>query len=229
MVISLVSICKYPKKKTIWSPFFLNFYFQFVQKNSFSSAIADDEHEYWDKIQRKMIKPTEFYEENAEKRQYFYWVDLRGRLFLEDCLPKIISTSLKSNGFLNFFTSRIEMNTTSLHEDYPWMSRCGKELNFIKSADTPIVFSDWVEGGKKLVFGGDLSIPFHPSLLSFNLDKGRLYHDMVGGTKKNKSRYKGRCLLHPSIALQLSNDLSFSHNQVTLTLKGETIDIPTIK
>ena len=39
---------------------------------------------------------TEFYEREAEKRHYFYHIDLQGRLYLEDTTPKNIATSLKS-------------------------------------------------------------------------------------------------------------------------------------
>ena len=59
---------------------------------------ADDganEFEYIDEWQITQIKPEDFYEENSKKRNYFYWVDLHGRLYLENTVPKNIATSLK--------------------------------------------------------------------------------------------------------------------------------------
>lgn len=87
------------------------------------------------------IRSPAFYDEHAKKRQYFYHVDLLGRLFLEDAVPKNVTTCLKSEKFLNFFFSRLRANNTGLHEEYPLVSPCGREMNFIKAEDTGIVFT----------------------------------------------------------------------------------------
>ena len=109
--------------------------------------------------QLKYIKSLEFYEYYANeqlkqkfkgkiKRKYFYHIDLQGRLFLEDTIPKNIATSLKSPKFLNFFWRLIRHNPNycnqpitpnntlckdnNFHTDYPYISRCGNEMNYIK-------------------------------------------------------------------------------------------------
>lgn len=92
------------------------------------------------------------------RRCYFYNTDMQGRLFLEEIIPKNITSSLKDAKFLNMFYKRIQYNdiTTSDQErndendnpmmmiqrnEYPFISRCGNEINFIRpSSVSPIVF-----------------------------------------------------------------------------------------
>jgi hypothetical protein len=68
---------------------------------------------YPEEAQLLSIKPKEFYELHAAKREYFYFIDLQGRLFLEDMVPKSIATSLKSPKFLRFFFSQVRANDTN--------------------------------------------------------------------------------------------------------------------
>ncbi|KAG6976125.1 hypothetical protein JG688_00001695 [Phytophthora aleatoria] len=68
-----------------------------------------DEDKYLELKQLKDIKSEEFYDQQAHKRRYFYYIDLQGRLFLEDTRPKNIATSLKSAKFLRFFFSQLTM------------------------------------------------------------------------------------------------------------------------
>lgn len=43
--------------------------------------------------------------------------------------------------FLDFFFKRVEANTTGRHTaEFPYISRCGRELNFLRCDDTPLVF-----------------------------------------------------------------------------------------
>eukprot|EP01138_Halocafeteria_seosinensis_P010709 gb/GECG01010936.1/.p1 GENE.gb/GECG01010936.1/~~gb/GECG01010936.1/.p1 ORF type:complete len:331 (+),score=45.77 gb/GECG01010936.1/:1-993(+) len=151
-------------------------------------AEVDDEH-YEEVRQKQSIKPVDFYEYWAQQRRYFYYVDNQGRLFIEDVLPKNIATSLKSEKFLNFFWKQIRRNDQEEHQDYPYYSPCGKEKNYIKVADRPVVFHEIVDG--HLVYGGALTIPFSPYRL-YMTDTGRLYHcaedTSVGGIGLVKSQ-----------------------------------------
>jgi len=67
---------------------------------------------YIEKWHESTVKPSQFYEQHAKagKRQknYFYSVDLQGRVFLEETLPKNIATSIKSPQFLDFFYKRMK-------------------------------------------------------------------------------------------------------------------------
>ncbi|KAG6969386.1 hypothetical protein JG687_00003246 [Phytophthora cactorum] len=71
-----------------------------------------DEDKYLELKQLKDIKSEEFYDQQAHKRRYFYYIDLQGRLFLEDTRPKNIATSLKSAKFLRFFFSQTKHVTS---------------------------------------------------------------------------------------------------------------------
>jgi hypothetical protein len=144
--------------------------------------------EYDEELQAKSIRSQSFYDTEGVQRRYYYYVDLQGRLFLEDTLPKNIATSLKSEKMLDFFFKQIRPMRPS-HErlagvthsvaEYPWMSPCGKELNLIKAADTAVVFHDLhqcsSEGAWELHYGGSLRVPFGIDKLRMS-QSGRLYH-----------------------------------------------------
>ena len=73
------------------------------------------------------------------QRQYYYFVDTHGRLYLHDSKPRTIATCLKDNKFLDFFWKRLQPNTGQLvpSSSFPYVSPCGTELNFVQCADTP--------------------------------------------------------------------------------------------
>jgi hypothetical protein len=147
------------------------------------------------KLSLSLACSEEFYDEQNLHRRYFYYIDLQGRLFLENTRPKNIATSLKSAKFLRFFFSQVRPNRLPDSEqeqyesflEYPYRSPCGKEMNFIKCADRPLVFEDLrrqpeasvAPSGWEFVFGGgELTMPFRPDTLKISLSTGRLYHDV---------------------------------------------------
>lgn len=144
--------------------------------------------EYDEDRQARSIRDQAFYDSEGVARRYYYFVDLQGRLFLEDTLPKNIATSLKSERMLDLFFAQIRPIQLS-HErlagvahvaaEYPWMSPCGKELNLVKAADTAVVFVDLQQGDGggawELHYGGSLRVPFRPQDLRMSAS-GRLYH-----------------------------------------------------
>ena len=75
----------------------------------------------------------------APPRQYYYFVDTHGRLYLHDSKPRNIATCLKDNKFLDFFWKRLQPNSGQLvpTSSFPYVSPCGIELNFVQCADTP--------------------------------------------------------------------------------------------
>ena len=166
-------------------------------------------HNYIDTWYNQTIKDPSFYEifaSSPKHKCYFYTIDLQGRLYLEDTTPKNIATSLKDTRFLNFFFSRIRRVDASIDgnvvnkilsysenidndsmvdvitNDYPFVSPCGIELNFIRPADTPIVFHDLQRGN--LIFGGSLSQPYNPQHLAISKKTRRLYHELMNDGKK---------------------------------------------
>eukprot|EP00934_Nitzschia_sp_Nitz4_P001088 Nitzschia sp. Nitz4//scaffold401_size10831//1277//2211//NITZ4_009056-RA/size10831-snap-gene-0.21-mRNA-1//1//CDS//3329551063//1088//frame0 len=180
--------------------------------DSFSTEDTSGRH--IDKWFRTIVKTPEFYERHAESdiRRYFYNVDLQGRLFLEETLPKNIATSIKDDKFLNFFFSRVQhcrpkdeefLDSEGILQDYPYVSLCGKEINFIRPAATPIVFHSFTPDQQNLCYGGTLMKPFDSKQLFLSSKSGRLYHklgnDADAGDGDNDKKTKPRKT--PSFAL----------------------------
>ncbi|ETO19415.1 hypothetical protein RFI_17827, partial [Reticulomyxa filosa] len=159
-------------------------------------------------------------------REYFYWIDKDGKLFLEETKPKIFTTCLKDTRFLNFFSSISKVifclwqslsfffllhisllfwfylenmnilfidNKLSIHEEYPYISPCGKEMNFIKCDTSPIVFFDLIakeassDSGAEweLIYGGSLRVPFDPYALRVHGKNWKVYHPVPDNVQCN--------------------------------------------
>ena len=77
-------------------------------------------------------------------------------------MPKNIATSLKSDKFLDFFFRQLGYNTPRRRAgevafpEYPFLSPCGKEKNYVKCADVPLVFHTLSDG--KLVYAASLQV-----------------------------------------------------------------------
>ena len=106
-------------------------------------------------------------------RKYFYFVDGRGKLFLEETKVKNFATCYKDKPFLNRFFRNLQQNKTELHPEYPFVYTCMKELNFLKCEDKPIVFYELLDD--KLIYAGDLKLKIEPNNLFFDLKNHRLY------------------------------------------------------
>lgn len=111
--------------------------------------------------------------------------------------------------------------------DFPFVSPCGVEMNYIKSEELPIVYNKIVtkdeamnlkqfetvfkktattpnHNGYLLYAGDQLWVPFEPSRLSVNPETGRLYHpcaDHLGGV----------ALIASALASELSNRFKYLH------------------
>ncbi|XP_071278064.1 UPF0598 protein C8orf82 homolog [Agelaius tricolor] len=116
-------------------------------------------------------------------REYFYYVDHQGQLFLDDTKVKNFITCFKDVGFLSFFFRHLERNRCGRYQErFPFVSRCGRERNFLRCADVPVVFTQILPGpgGSSLLsYGGagpELTVPFQPGMLAVCPRNGRLYH-----------------------------------------------------
>lgn len=183
-----------------------------MQENTGNAGAINCRTEYEELKQIKSIKSAEFYETESKNRNYFYFIDLQGRLFLEDTVPKNIATSLKSEKFLNFFFRQLKHNKTEKFVDYPYFSPCGKESNYVKCADMPIVFSELLndekhDGKYKLTWGHSLSIPFQPHKLRLSKETGRLYHPFP---TKNINKFGNNMygLLKSHLTISISNRIN---------------------
>ncbi len=142
------------------------------------------------------------------ERYYFYYVDFDGNLYHDNT----ILTDIK---FLNFFFKQIDYNRTGYFENYPYISPCGKEMNFIACPDTPIVFKKIEK--EKLFYSGDLFIEFNPKFLYYVETSSQLYYPL-----NNKNLY-GR--IGKYVLNELSNFIVAIDNQYYY--KG--IPIPQLK
>ncbi|XP_038147497.1 UPF0598 protein C8orf82 homolog [Cyprinodon tularosa] len=117
-------------------------------------------------------------------REYFYYIDHQGQLFLDDTKVKNFVTCFKDKKFLVFFFSRLQMNRSGRYrEDFPFLSLCGRERNFLRCDDRPVVFTHLLQdaaGDQELLSycGGaeKLSVPFQPEALFMHPVSGRVYH-----------------------------------------------------
>ncbi|KAK3270212.1 hypothetical protein CYMTET_21379, partial [Cymbomonas tetramitiformis] len=124
--------------------------------------------------------------EKLTSREYFYHIDLHGRLYLEEVQPKNIATCLKDLRFLDFFFRQLRSSKGFPHSEiYPFVSPCGRELNFITADDTPLVYhtlsqiqanESSVSTDTQLIYGGSLSERFFPGAVRMCGETGRLYH-----------------------------------------------------
>ena len=108
------------------------------------------------------IKPPSFYAAECgagpPRRRYFYYVDLQGRLFLEDTVPKNIATSLKSDKFLDFFWRQLRPNDAAAAAvDARDAARARKRQPKCGSGDntTTAVLGDWTPAPR------DPTVPLH--------------------------------------------------------------------
>nr|XP_034957751.1 UPF0598 protein C8orf82-like [Zootoca vivipara] len=99
--------------------------------------------------------------------------------------------------FLVFFFKRLKLNQSGRYEAaFPYLSPCGREQNFVRCDDRPIVFTHLLQGasGEELLSycgGADkLAVPFQPEKLLMLPENGRLYHpgpEKAGGVGLVKS------------------------------------------
>eukprot|EP00112_Aurelia_sp_Birch-Aquarium-sp1_P023806 Seg724.12 transcript_id=Seg724.12/GoldUCD/mRNA.D3Y31 product="UPF0598 protein C8orf82" protein_id=Seg724.12/GoldUCD/D3Y31 len=147
-------------------------------------------------------------------REYFYYIDHQGQLFLDDTKVKNFITCFKEKQFLAFFFRRLKLNKTGVYEnDFPYISPCGKELNYIRCEDRPIVFSHIIQEDESLPhnaswqltyngIGPKLKFDFQPEKLCMLPLSGRIYHpapDKVGGIGLVKS----------SLAIEISRNFLY--------------------
>ncbi|XP_011310635.1 UPF0598 protein CG30010 [Fopius arisanus] len=149
-------------------------------------------------------------------REYFYYVDHQGMLFLDDARMKNFTSCFKEKKFLAFFFRRLKRNDTDRYtEDFPYLSLCGRERNFVRCDDLPIVFTHVLQTPENLnlfsyAHAGDLLVvPFQPDKIFMSTNSGRVYHPAPETTG-------GIGLVRSKLAIEFSNSFEF--------LKGEESD-----
>lgn len=126
---------------------------------------------------------------------------------------KNFTSCFKEKKFLKFFFNRLRENDTQRYRMFPYMSLCGRERNYVRCNDTPIVFTEHIRKSEcretdSLCYahgGADLSVEFQPSKLYMHPESGRVYHPAwpkVGGIG----------LLCSKLAIELSKHFVFLDN-----------------
>ncbi|XP_029634798.1 UPF0598 protein CG30010 [Octopus sinensis] len=146
-------------------------------------------------------------------REYFYYIDHQGQLFLHDARIKNFTSCFKEKRFIEFFFKRLRLNKTQRYPDFPYISLCGRERNFISCDDKPIVYLELVKDSATtdyLYYGGykaDLKVPFEPTELCMLPSNGRVYYP-------TKDLYGGIGLIKSKIAIELSQYFVFENGEL---------------
>ncbi|XP_036333565.1 UPF0598 protein CG30010 [Rhagoletis pomonella] len=166
-------------------------------------------------IRRSSIRAMSYVqgqEPEPKIREYFYFIDHEGMLFLDDAKMKNFTSCFKEKKFLKFFFSRIKLNDTNRYRgDFPYLSLCGRERNFIRCDDTPIVFTHVLQdenGNERLSYahgGEQLTTDFLPQKIYMNPETGRVYHPAW-------SKVGGIGLIRSKLAIELSRNFEFMNN-----------------
>ncbi|CAH2286177.1 Hypothetical predicted protein [Pelobates cultripes] len=160
------------------------------------------------------------------------------RLFLDDAKVKNFITCFKDKQFLVFFFKQIRRNETGRYEDdFPYISPCGRERNFIRCDDRPIVFthllSEQSTGRHVLSYcgGGDkLTVMFEPEKLVMFPENGRVYHpapakcDAVGLVKSSLAFELSPCFEYSSES-KTGHPTHFNWDGNRYTLTNELIQL----
>ena len=114
-------------------------------------------------------------------REYFYYLDHHGQLFLDDTKIKNFTSCYKEQKFLEFFFRNLRKNKTKCFEDFfPFVSACQGERNYLRCEDLPFVVTHLDETNDMVQLNQMNSahwlFHFDPEHLYFNPANGRLYY-----------------------------------------------------
>ncbi|XP_038069896.1 UPF0598 protein CG30010-like [Patiria miniata] len=154
--------------------------------------------------------------EPSRVREYFYFIDHQGQLFLDDTKVKNFITCFKDKKFLSFFFKRLKLNNMERYAaDFPYLSPCGAERNFIRCDDQPIVFTKILPPGDDLAtsedtpsdrlvcnFADSFTVQFEPEKVCMLPKSGRIYHPAPKKTG-------GVGLIKSSVAIEISPFFEF--------------------
>ena len=110
--------------------------------------------------------------------------------------------------FLTFFFRRLKSNNTGRYKEFPYISPCGKELNYIQCDDTPIVYTSIINNSDNtqelLTINGTekLTYPFQPENICMFPETGRIYHPA-------DEKYGGIGLIKSSVGIELGHCFEF--------------------
>ena len=146
-----------------------------------------------------------------DNRIYFYTIDMKGNLYHDDYYNSTLNpyNRLNDANFLDYFFKVLRHNDSDNYSsNYPFVSVCWNELNFVRYTDDicSLVFKDILEHHSEnliLTYGGSLRQKFDPSCMALSEKTGRLYHSV----SNHKHLVGSYGLLHPSICEFISSNI----------------------
>ncbi|XP_017878588.1 UPF0598 protein CG30010 [Ceratina calcarata] len=168
-------------------------------------------------FKRHYVKYVQGQSPEPRVREYFYYIDHQGMLFLDDARMKNFTSCFKDKKFLAFFFKRLKKNNVGRYtEDFPYVSLCGPERNFVRCDDLPIVFTKIVQRKNEIgevenwfsyAYAEELlMVPFEPDKLYMHVESGRVYHPAP-------ERAGGIGLVRSKIAIDLSSFFEFEKGE----------------
>lgn len=113
---------------------------------------------------------------------------------------------------MTFFFKRLRLNNAGKYcDDFPYISRCGPEINYVYCENKPIVFTDIINAqeGDRIVIneiGPKMAITFQPEKLCMLPRNGRVYHPA-------SKKVGGVGILKTSLATEFSNHFLFENGE----------------
>ena len=163
--------------------------------------------------------------ENDRKiREYFYYIDHQGQLFLADAKHKNFTSCFKEQAFLNFFFKQLCANPDGKYIDlgFHFISLCGRERNYVRCDDMPFVVTEIAQNAESspLVifnYAKKLNSSFKPEML-FMSSSGRVYYPSLrwtqdeAGAGDTKSRMLSVALVKSALALELAPLFAYQYD-----------------
>ena len=145
---------------------------------------------------------------------------------------------MKDPKVVNFMYRTLKPNETGLYQDtHPFVSFCGKEINYVSPVDrySPFCFKELLASkdealfpvsditefcnstteNLKLVYGADMMHSFEVDHLFYHPTSGRIYHEIL--TQRYLNGRMG--LLHPFLAQKLASLINWDPSSECYTLE----------
>ncbi|NQW29234.1 MAG: DUF4505 family protein [Ignavibacteria bacterium] len=100
------------------------------------------------------------------KRDYYYELSDKGELTIDGHVQD-------DPWFLDFFFRRLAPTADEHYKEFPFVCRCGDEMNYLKPVDAPIVYHRLEDA--RLMYGSSLTSFFNPNKLAVS-NSGVMYH-----------------------------------------------------
>ncbi|KAF7274500.1 hypothetical protein GWI33_012844 [Rhynchophorus ferrugineus] len=162
-------------------------------------------------------------------REYFYYIDHQGMLFLDDARMKNFTSCFKEKKFLRFFFNQIRINSSDRYPEFPYISLCGRERNFVRCDDCPIVFTHVLKHDDEFYLAHNhadvfLKIKFEPEKIFMLPETGRVYHPAY-------ERAGSIGLVRSKLAIEFSHQFKFEDGEgnppTHFTFFGTTYNLKT--